>query len=415
MKTRISDLAIFGGTPCFADQLHVGRPNIGNRDSLMRRIQDMLDRRWLTNRGLYVQEFENEVAKLLGVEHCIAICNGTVALEIAARALGLTGEGILPSFTFVATAHALMWQGITPVFCDIDPKTYVLDPRRVEELITPKTTGIVGVHLWGIPCAIRELSAIAKKYRLKLMFDAAHAFACSFEGVAIGNFGDAEVFSFHATKFLNTFEGGAIVTNNSELAAKIRSMKNFGFSGYDKVSWLGTNGKMSEISAAMGLTGLESLDEFIRVNLCNYEAYRRGLEGVSGLQVLAYDMSRRSNFQYVAIEIDEIAAGISRNHFMNILWAENVLARRYFYPGCHRMEPYGTLMPDVGSRLSGTEWLAERILVFPTGTAIQCDDIEKICDLIRFSVEHGLEIATKMKANAFQDVVLNQGDSCPAA
>jgi dTDP-4-amino-4,6-dideoxygalactose transaminase len=381
----------------------------------MRRINDMLDRRWLTNRGLYVQEFENEVAKLLGVEHCIAICNGTVALEIAARALGLCGEVILPSFTFVATAHALMWQGITPVFCDIDTKTFVLDPRRVEELITPKTTGIVGVHLWGIPCAIRELSAIARKHRLKLMFDAAHAFACSFEGIAIGNFGDAEVFSFHATKILNTFEGGAIVTNNSELAAKIRSMKNFGFSGYDEVSWLGTNGKMSEISAAMGLTGLESLDEFIRVNLRNYEVYRCGLEGVSGLQVLTYDISRRSNFQYVAIEIDEIAAGISRNQVMEILWAENVLARRYFYPGCHRMEPYGTLMPDVGSRLSGTEWLAQRILVLPTGTAIQRDDIEKICDLIRFSVVHGGEIATKMKANVFQAVVLNQGDSCPAA
>ena len=181
------------------------------------------------------------------------MCNATVALEIAIRAMGMSGEVIVPSFTFVATAHALQWQEITPVFCDIDPRTHNLDPNRIEEMITPRTTGIIGVHVWGRPCAVDALAEIAQRRHLKLLFDAAHAFGCSYQGQMIGNFGDAEVFSFHATKFFNTFEGGAVVTNDDELAAKMRLMKNFGFHGYDNVIYVGTNGKMSEVSAAMGL------------------------------------------------------------------------------------------------------------------------------------------------------------------
>ena len=225
MKKIIDDLAIFGGTPAFEEVLHVGRPNIGDRESLFIRLNDLLDRKWLTNNGPYVREFEQSVADLIGVKHCIAMCNGTVALEIAIRALGLTGEVIIPSFTFVATAHALQWQEITPVFCDIAPHTHHLDPARIEAMITPRTTGIIGVHLWGQACDVEALTEIAHKHQLKLLFDAAHAFNCSYQGHLIGGFGDAEVFSFHATKFFNTFEGGAITTNNDELAAKIRLMK----------------------------------------------------------------------------------------------------------------------------------------------------------------------------------------------
>src|SRR6185369_3387994 len=205
---------------------------------------------------------EQRVAKMLGVRHCIAMCNATVALEITIRALGLTGEVLVPSFTFIATAHALQWQQIIPVFCDVDPETHCLNPRSVEKMITPRTTGIIGVHLWGRGCDIGSLSEIARSNGLKLLFDAAHAFGCSYEGRMIGGFGDAEVFSFHATKFFNTFEGGAVTTNDDDLAEKIRLMKNFGFAGYDQVIYLGTNGKMSEVSAAMGLTSLESLDDF---------------------------------------------------------------------------------------------------------------------------------------------------------
>ena len=216
----LDEMAVFGGAPAFAEKLHVGRPNIGDRDRLLERINDMLDRRWLTNNGVYVQEFERRVAEILGVKHCIAMCNGTVALEIAIRALGLKGEVIVPSFTFVATAHALQWQEITPVFCDIDPPTHTLDPARVEELITPRTTGIIGVHVWGRPCDVERVGGDRPSARSQLLFDAAHAFGCSHHGRMIGGFGDAEVFSFHATKFFNTFEGGAVVTNDDDLATR---------------------------------------------------------------------------------------------------------------------------------------------------------------------------------------------------
>src|ERR1035437_7932978 len=173
-KHQLQDLAIFGNPPAFAEKMHVGRPNVGNRDRLLARINDMLDRDWLTNNGPYVQHFEKKIAEFLGVRHCVAMCNGTVALEIAIRALGLTGEVIVPSFTFVATAHALQWQEITPVFCDIDPRTHNLDPAQVDKRITPRTTGIIGVHLWGRPCAIDPLERIAQDRNLQLMFDASH-------------------------------------------------------------------------------------------------------------------------------------------------------------------------------------------------------------------------------------------------
>ena len=216
-KPRLYDLAIFGGPPAFAEKLHVGRPNLGNRDRLLARINEMLDRRWLSNNGPFVQEFEAKMAAYLGVRHCIAMCNGTIALEIAIRATGLRGEVIVPSFTFIATAHALQWQEVTPVFCDIDPRTHLIDPAQIEGLITPRTTGIIGVHTWGQPCDVEALSQIAHRRNLTLMFDAAHAFGCSYRGKMIGNFGAAEVFSFHATKFFNTFEGGAIATNDGDL------------------------------------------------------------------------------------------------------------------------------------------------------------------------------------------------------
>src|SRR4051794_25016690 len=199
----------------------------------------MWDKRWFSNQGPYVREFEDKLSKLLGVKHCIPVCNGTIAMELAIRALDLKGEVIVPSFTFISAAHALQWQEITPVFCDVDPKTHNLDPKKIEAMITPRTTAIVAVHTWGRPCEVDTLSRVARRNDLRLLFDAAHAFGCSHEGRAIGNFGDAEVFSFHATKFFNTFEGGAVATNDDELAARIRLMKNFGFQGNDNVVYIG--------------------------------------------------------------------------------------------------------------------------------------------------------------------------------
>lgn len=391
-KVRVNQLAIFGAPPAFPETIHVGRPNIGNRERLLARIGDILDSRWLTNNGPYVQEFERQLAALVGVKHCITICNGTTALEIAIRALRLEGEVIIPSFTFIATAHALEWLGINPIFCDIDPRTYNLDPRLVESLITPRTTGIIGVHLWGRSCDIAALTEIAERYRLKLLFDAAHAMGCSAAKRMIGNFGSAEVFSFHATKFFNTSEGGAIMTNDDELAAQIRLMKNFGFIGYDRVSSIGTNGKMSEVSAAMGLTSLESFDEFIAVNRRNYRQYRERLMPVPGIRLLFYDENEKCNYQYIVLEVDAAVTRVSRDDIVRVLLAENVIARRYFYPGCHRMEPYRSRYPQARLALPVTEQLAERVLVLPTGTAADPEQIAVICQIIRTAVSHGAAI-----------------------
>src|SRR5258707_15408547 len=253
-KSPLDALAVFGGSPAFSEQLHVGRPNIGNRQKFHERVADILERKWLTNGGRYVAEFERRIAELCGVEHCVAMCNGTVALEIAVRALGMTAEVIVPSFTFIATAHALQWQEITPVFCDIDARTHTIDPKQIEKMITPRTSGIIGVHTWGRVCDVEALEAIARRRNLHLLFDAAHAFACSHKGRPIGGFGRCEVFSFHATKFFNSFEGGAVVTNDDSLAEKMRLMRNFGFRGNEHVIYIGTNGQMTEVCAAMDLT-----------------------------------------------------------------------------------------------------------------------------------------------------------------
>jgi dTDP-4-amino-4,6-dideoxygalactose transaminase len=391
-RTSIVNLAIFSGTPAFKDALHVGQPNIGNRQRFAERIDDILDRRWLTNGGEYVNEFEQRVAKLTSVEHCVAMCNATVGLEIAIRALGLKGEVIVPSFTFIASAHALQWQEITPVFCDIDRKTHSLDPLGVEEKITSRTTGIIGVHLWGRACDIDGLTEIARHRKLKLLFDSAHAFGSSHRGRMIGSFGDAEVFSFHATKFLNSLEGGAVTTNDAELAQKLRLMRNFGFSTYDRTDSIGVNGKMNEISAAMGLTNLESMDELIAINRRHYKQYQQELGGLAGINFVLYDENERSNYQYVVLEIEEQKSGISRDHLLELLHAENVLARRYFYPGCHRMEPYRTLYPDAHLSLPQTEFVAARVLTLPTGQAITPDIISRVCAIIRTVLENATEV-----------------------
>jgi len=383
-KRGIDDLALLGGTPLFVQPVHVGRPNIGNRRALQRRFKRILDSGWLTNRGPFVREFEETLQKFTGARHCIAVCNGTIGLELSVRALGLVGEVIVPAFTFVATVHVLQWLGITPVFCDVDPATHTLDPERVADLITPRTSGIMAVHLWGQPCQIERLTAIAGKSGLKLLFDAAHAFGCSYSGKMIGNFGDAEVYSFHATKLVNTFEGGAIVTNNDELAEHLRLMKNFGFSGYDQVDLLGINGKMNEFSAAMGITSLESMPEFVTVCRRNYRLYRERLAALPGVRLLAFDEREQNTYQYVVLELEESEYGLNRDQVVQILHAENVLVRRYFYPGCHRMEPYRRLFPDVGARLPVTERLCRRVLTLPTGTTVSPGMIEKICELFEF-------------------------------
>jgi dTDP-4-amino-4,6-dideoxygalactose transaminase len=363
--------------------LHVGRPNIGNLEALWARINDMLDRRWFSNNGPLVQEFEKRISEFLGVKHVVAMCNATVALEIASRALNLHGEVIVPSYTFIATAHALQWQEITPVFCDMDPATHNIDPAKIERLITPKTTGVLGVHVWGRGCDTEAIEEIAVRHNLKVMYDASHGFGCSKGGRMLGSFGECEVFSFHATKFLNCFEGGAVVTNNDGLAEKMRLMRNFGFQGFDNVIYLGVNGKMSEVHAAMGLTNLEAVEEIIAINRRNYGAYREGLADVAGISVIDYDPSERNNYQYVVIEVDPEVSSSNRDEIVEALHAENVIARKYFWPGCHKMEPYRSLQPNAGLLLPETERIAARVIVLPTGQTVEVETVARVCEIIR--------------------------------
>ncbi len=378
----LADLAINGAAPAFEQPLHVGRPNLAERAVFDRYLDQIFESNWLTNNGPLVQQLELEVSRRLGVDHCVAMCNGTIALEIAIRALELTGEVILPSYTFVATAHAVSWQGLQPVFADIDPVTHNLDPASVERLITPATTGIVGVHLWGRPAPVGELAEVARDHDVKLLFDASHAFACSMEGTSIGNFGECEVFSFHATKVFNSFEGGVVSTNNAALAEKMRLMRNFGFAGNDNVIHPGTNGKMTEVCAAMGLSNLELLDSYLDHNRHNFAAYQRGIEGVDGLRLLAPPEPEGANFQYIVIEVGE-SFGADRDEVLAALEAENVLARRYFWPGCHKMQPYRETQPTAELWLPHTTEVASRVLVLPTGKSVGDAEIDIICRIFR--------------------------------
>ncbi len=362
----------------------MGRPNAGNRDALVERLDGVLERRWLTNGGPLVEELEQRLATTLGVAHCVAVSSGTLGLQLAAKALGLTGEIVMPSFTFVGTAHAMAWIGLEPVFCEIDPRTHTLDPAAVERAITPATSAILGVHLWGRACDVEALREIADRHGLALLFDAAQAFGCTYRGRPIGGFGDAEVLSLHATKVVSAAEGGAITTDDGALAERLRLARNFGFTGYDSVVALGTNAKMSELSAALGLTSLESCDAFIEANRRNRARYEVELAGVPGVQLLYFDPAERHNYHYVVLELgDEFLERLPRDDLVAVLHAENVLARRYFHPGCHRAAPYASRPVD----LPVTEDLAARVVTLPTGTAIGPAEIASVAAIVRLALE----------------------------
>ncbi len=377
-----------GEFPAFSEPLHVGRPNIVDPEGFLARISGVLDRRWLSNDGPLVRELEEAIARKLGVKHCVAVVNGTIALEIAIKVLGLTGEVIVPSWTFVATAHSLRWHGITPVFADIDPDTHCLDPQSVHERITERTSAILAVHLWGNTAPVAELQSVADEAGIKLFFDAAHAFGVKRGDTHVGNFGALEVMSFHATKFFNAIEGGAITTNDDDVAERARLMRNFGFRGEDNVVSLGTNGKMNEICAAMALSNLGGIDDLIEANKERYDTYARELARVPGVRLLPSDPQGSSNYQYVVLLVDEDCSA-RRDDILQALRANNVLARRYFWPGVHNMEPYRTEQPDSGARLPQTARVSDQVVVLPTGTALALEDIPVIVDVIAGVVAAG--------------------------
>ncbi|MFD3327794.1 dTDP-4-dehydro-6-deoxyglucose aminotransferase [Streptomyces sp. NPDC058701] len=392
MKRNLGDLAVFGGPSAFLQPLHVGRPNVGDRARFLDRVNWALDHQWLTNGGPLAREFEQRVAELAGVRYCVSTCNATVALQLLARAADLSGEVVMPSLTFPATAQAFRWLGLTPVFVDIDPVTNCLDPALVEAAITPRTSAVVPVHLWGRPCAVDRLAKVTADHGLKLFYDAAHGLGCTSEGQPIGGFGQAEVFSFHATKVVNAFEGGAVVTDDEQLAQRVRAMHNFGFTQGRVSTETGTNGKMTEAAAAMGLTSLDAFEETVRRNEANYDDYRSELARLAGLKVMEFDRAERNNYHYLVVEVDAAVTGVHRDLLDEVLRAENIMCQRYFSPGCHEMEPYRSERPV---SLPHTERLAQKVLALPTGPTVSREDIRRVCDIVRLTLERGHEVTRR--------------------
>lgn len=384
----MSSLAVLGRDPRFDRPLLVGRPNLGSRERFSALVEEVLDRRWFSNDGPLVIEFERRVAALSGAAEAVAVVNATSGLELTLRALDLRGEVILPSFTFVATAHAVLAAGLTPVFADIDEKTHNLDPDAVQALIGPGTGAILGVHLWGRPLGAPDLAELADDAGVPIVFDAAHAFAAGTGGRLVGSFGRAEVLSFHATKLIGAAEGGVVLTDDGALAAELRLMRNFGISAPDTVERWGTNAKMNELSAALGLTSVEAFGDIRSHNVRNHQQYATALADVEGVAVLHYEDVEPAAFPYVVVEVDVERFGLSRDELQQVLVAENVMARRYFWPGCHRQQPYRERMPDVGVRLPATERVAGRVLVLPTGQGVTVDDIDVVAELTRLASSH---------------------------
>jgi len=365
LKQKISQVA--------KQAYHVGRPNMPDKEKVLAKFAQVLDNQWLTNMGPMSLELEERIASMLGAKHCICVCNATIGLELLQRALNLKGEVIIPSFTFIATAHSLRWQRIDPVFCDVRLEDHLIDPTKIEELITPRTSAIMAVPIWGQPCDYTALQAIADEHGLKLIFDSAHAFGCKSGDQHLGGFGDAEVFSFHATKVFSTGEGGAIITNSDQLAEKLRLMRNFGFEKKDTVINIGTNAKMSEFAAAYGLVHLDELDTIIEQNKKIHEAYLDEFNDFREITFLGYQFPGKSNYQYV---VAYVAKDI-RDSLVDYFHAHGILLRRYFHPGCHRMEPYASHKQYQGLLLSNTDKISSEIVVFPTGTQVTPSTIKE--------------------------------------
>lgn len=369
----------------FAEPLHVGRPVVGDQALFLEHIESMLQRQMFTNNGPLLLKLESAVAAYLGVRHVVAVNNATIALMLAAEAMELKGEVIMPSFTFIATAHAMAWQGLRPVFVEVDKTNGLLDPAAVEAAITPHTSAILGVHLWGKACDVEALAHIAQKHNIQLFFDAAHAFGAGHQSTMIGNFGRCECFSLHSTKVFHSLEGGLITTNEDALASRLRLLRNFGITGEDQCAGLGINAKMTEACAAMGLANLSCLERIVAVNKACWQEYYAGLQGLDGLDTIHYNADERHNYHYVMLRVDEARFGLSRDALYTILKAKNVLARRYFTPGCHRLPPYN----QEALVLPRTETLSSQCLVLPSGAQMQEGFISKVCAIIRNAHKRG--------------------------
>lgn len=392
-----NELAIFGAPPLFDTPLHVGQLNLPAWDKIERALRGIFERQWYANHGPLVRELDHAFAGFLGVRHAVAVTNGTVALMILARALEISGEVIVPAFTFPATVQALSWAGLTPVFCDADPLTHNISAEKVRPLITPRTVAILGVHLWGRACDPDKLQELANEFGLRLIFDACHAICCTHKGRKIGGLGNAEVFSFHATKILNATEGGCITTNDDDLAARLRTIRSFHPGEKFAPVPLRINGKMSEVQAALALLSLDDIHDNAMRNRERHVEYQRVLDGMAGLSLIQYPAGETNNFQYVVVDVDDAVTGLSRDELLELLAAENVICRRYFHPGVHRMPPYRD-NPNYGSLdLPVTDALCQRLLILPNGQLISREDIGKIGGLLSSMLAQAPAIKTRLK------------------
>lgn len=360
----------------------VTQPFLPPLDEFIPYLEKIWENKWLTNNGPYHQQFETALAEYLGVPFISVFANGTLALLTALQALEITGEVITTPYSFVATAHSLLWNNITPVFVDVDPEYGNIDPQRIEAAITDKTDAILPVHIYGNPCQHKEIEKIAKRHNLKLIYDAAHCFGVKQHGASILNYGDLSILSFHATKVFNTFEGGAIVCHTAEMKQHIDDLKNFGFRDEVTVIAPGINAKMNELQAAFGLLQIKYMDDAISKRKEITVAYREGLKNIKGIRLLEDMPDVRHNYGYFPIFIDENVFGKSRDKVYECLKDNGYYARRYFYPLISEFKMYSHLASARTENLFNAHTLSRQVLCLPIYAGLDMKDVNKIISVI---------------------------------
>lgn len=394
-KQRIEDVAALGGAPLFSVIRPIGQLALPDQEKFFELAREIFARRRLTNNGPVVQELERELAKLHDVSECIAYANATIALIALIKIIGGSerGEVLLPAFTYAGLPHIVQWAGHIPRFCDIEEDTHALSPALVAAAIGSATRVILGVHQVNSPCYIDELTALGKKHNIPLIFDSVHGVGCTHRGKAIGGFGLAEVFSLHATKMLNGFEGGYITTNDARLAEALRRMRNFGIVHEGRIAELGLNGKLNEIHSAAALASIDGLDAVIERNLERYKAYRTAFASFTGLKILPYpENGEKWNYEFALLDVDE-RWPLSRNATVSLLRAENILVRAYYSPPLHQ-SPNRLSAPPVS--LPTTEKLSGRFIQMAVGDKLSVADIQAIANFMRFLWDNASAIKARL-------------------
>lgn len=358
----------------------VTRSSMPSLDEYVEEIRPIWDSHWLTNMGIKHKELQENLSRYLGVEHVDLLTNGHMALELTLQAMNLQGEVITTPFTFASTTHAIVRNGLTPVFCDIDPETYCMDVSKIEKLITDRTCAIMPVHVYGNVCNTEEIERLANKYELKVVYDAAHAFGETYKGKGIGSYGDASCFSFHATKVFNTIEGGAVCFRDKQLGTKLYELKNFGIHGPEEVSAVGANAKMNEFCAAMGLCNLRHIGEEIAKRKAVAERYRERLGDVDGIQLNCVQKEVQSNYAYFPVVFEEKLFGASRGEVFDKLAENGIGARKYFYPLTNTFEcfhgKYDVTKTPIALHIS------KRVITLPMYADLSLKDVDRICDIV---------------------------------